>query len=201
MKLCHSVTVNLASAVMHFTWLNFMIQKPSSFNILALPIFNFFFILWFSTWYIWLLAVVWSILSSRCWFVCSQSIVNGINMQLKSHKFSQMYSPVSMMHVQRMHNTSYHIYILDFQCGYQILLGFFFPSFSNKLAKADEWWKWNQVKQNLWRIFFFFDARHEKLLMTDQVFLSLVGKQHRKRNWVISWPPPDSMFDLLIYQW
>lgn len=34
--------------------------------------------------------------------------------------------------------------------------------------------------------FFFFDARHEKLLMTDQVFLSLVGKQHRKRNWVIS---------------
>lgn len=39
MKLCHSVTVNLASAVMHFTWLNFMIQKPSSFNILALPIF------------------------------------------------------------------------------------------------------------------------------------------------------------------
>lgn len=110
MKLCHSVTVNLASAVMHFTWLNFMIQKPSSFNILALPIFNFFFILWFSTWYIWLLAVVWSILSSRCWFVCSQSIVNGINMQLKSHKFSQMYSPVSMMHVQRMHNTSYHIY-------------------------------------------------------------------------------------------
>lgn len=155
MKLCHSVTVNLASAVMHFTWLNFMIQKPSSFNILALPIFNFFFILWFSTWYIWLLAVVWSILSSRCWFVCSQSIVNGINMQLKSHKFSQMYSPVSMMHVQRMHNTSYHIYILDFQCGYRILLGFFFPSFSNKLAKADEWWKWNQVKQNLWRIFFF----------------------------------------------
>lgn len=59
-------------------------------------------------------------------------------MQLKSHKFSQMYSPVSMTHVQRMHNTSYHIYILDFQCGYQILLGFFFPSFSNKLAKADE---------------------------------------------------------------
>lgn len=56
-------------------------------------------------------------------------------MQLKSHKFSQMYSPVSMMHVQRMHNTSYHIYILDFQCGYQILLGFFFLVFLTNWQK------------------------------------------------------------------
>lgn len=46
MKLCHTVTVNLASAVMHFTWLNFMIQKPSSYNILVQPIFNLFFILY-----------------------------------------------------------------------------------------------------------------------------------------------------------
>lgn len=46
-------------------------------------------------------------------------------MQLKSHNFSQMYSPFSMIHVRSMHNTTYRIYILDFQCGYQNLLGFF----------------------------------------------------------------------------
>lgn len=46
MKLCHTVTENLASAVMHFTWLNFMIQKPSSYKILVQPIFNLFFILY-----------------------------------------------------------------------------------------------------------------------------------------------------------